>query len=98
MDYGVSMARQKINNETLWSSRSLDANHGSHHRYDYDKFVSGSFLKLIDAVRGGNVLPFNFESEVKSLAEGIEFRHGFYRLVDLPPKFVEIPERFSGLL
>lgn len=97
IDYNLSMSRQKINQETEWSQRALDARHGAHHRYNYDRFVQEWFLDVISAVRSGKIENFEFEQEIHDMVKGAKLNNNVYNLGDVRSKWVEIPDRFSGI-
>ena len=98
MDYSLAMRRQQTNRDTVWSVDSLEARHGAHHRYEYEQFVAEGFLDPVNIIRGGNVTPFVFDAEVKAMVEGKCEKNGVFWPGDAKQKYVEIPERFYGVV
>lgn len=99
MDYGAAMARQKINQDTIWSERSLSQNLGQHHRYDFEKFVHEGFFVPSNEIRQGRIAEFNFEAEIAEfLSKTVEHQGSFYVPMQMPKKYVRIPEIFRDSL
>lgn len=96
MDYGLSMARQKINIETEWSERSLTENFGAHHRYDYERFVQEGFLDAAHVVRHTKLQEFDFSENISRIAASTVEHDGFYYIPMDVVSWVEIPERFRS--
>jgi len=92
MDYSIASQRQKINNETAWSSESLAANFGAHHRYAFDRFVREGFFDPINIINQGKIATFDFSEEIARFqAETVE-RDGSYWIPMNIDRWVEIPE------
>lgn len=96
MDYGIAMARQKINRETEWSEASLKEDLGAHHRYDYDRFVREGFLDPVHTVTSAALEPFDFSEKVRELLARTVRHEGFYYIPMNITSWAQIPERFAG--
>jgi hypothetical protein len=100
MDYGIAMARQRINQQTIWSERSLAVNFGAHHRFDYRQFFHQGFLTPMSVVNRGEVGQFTFDRELQAILAETTTDGGFFRIPMKQPhsKIVGIPERFREIL
>lgn len=98
MDFYISLARQKINRETLWSARSLEQNLGAHHRYDQATFVHQNFLVPLDMIARGEVAEFEFDWELGRITAETKEHNGYFYIPMEIQKLVRIPERFAGAL
>ena len=96
MDYGFGVQRQLVNAENAWSEAQQSSGHGLHHRYGLERYVLEGFLGPMDAVRSGQLAPFDFTAEVAAMANGLTQRDGFFVPGRVEPKFVEIPARFRN--
>jgi len=96
MDYGIGMARQKVNLDTAWSERSLNENFGAHHRYGYERFVREGFLDAVNMVTNSVLDPFDFAGRIQEIVSGTEERDGFHHIPMGLTSWVEIPDRFSA--
>jgi hypothetical protein len=95
MDYTVAMRRQGVNLATQWSSRSLEENHGTHHRYDYDQFVREGFLDPVNQLRKGTA-PFDFVREIEQIQDQTREHDGFFYIPMNIYSLVEIPEHLRS--
>ncbi len=92
MDYGIASARQRINNDTVWSEHSLSQNFGAHHRYEFRQFIHELFFDPINMINQRRIQPFDFTEEIAKLdAEMIE-RDGYFSFPMNINRWVEIPE------
>jgi hypothetical protein len=98
MDYGMAIARQKINLETKWSASSLERNYGAHHRWEYKEFIHQSFLVPMDIIANNKVSVFDFSIELQDLANRTVIdAEGYYRVPMDLSKIVRVPEKFSQI-
>jgi Glycosyl transferase family 2 len=93
MDYGVSSARQKINNETVWSDDSLGQNFGAHHRYEFEQFVRESFFDPVNIINQGKIQTFDFAEEIAKIDAEIVERDQFFWFPMNIVRWVELPAK-----
>ena len=98
MDRDIAVARQKINQTTIWSDRSLARNFGAHHRFDLDKFIHAAFLVPMDMIKRNAIGEFEFSSEIAQVYKETTESNGKFHIPMNISKIVEIPERFKKLL
>jgi hypothetical protein len=99
MDYTIAVTRQKINQETSWSQKSIESHHGVHHRFDLKQFVTQTFLANVQVLDSNNVFEFQFADMVEQLKNRVAVSDlGFYEVPFGLSKTVLIPDRFADLL
>ena len=99
MDYNMAMIRQKINQDTAWSDKSLQNHHGVHHRYELKRFVTETFFSTVSMLEHNNVSDFLFQDVVNQLiSRTTRSDRGFYEVPFGISKTVVIPERFASVI
>jgi hypothetical protein len=98
MDFYIALARQQINRDTVWSSRSLEQKLGAHHRFDQQTFVHNNFLGLADMIKRGEIGEFEFEKELEAISVGTKEHQGSFYIPMNIQKLVRIPERFAEII
>ena len=98
MDYGIAVARQVVNQETVWSERSLAVKFGDHHRWNIQKFVHEYFLVPIHIFNENLFMDFSFEDELTQIKSETISNGGFFSIPMNVSKFVKIPPHWSNLI
>ncbi len=100
MDFTTSTNRHQLNRRNDWSGKSLERNYGAHHRYSLKQFIMENFFSLVDRRNRGELTQFGFGPEIKVMVERTVIDpEGNYRPpMDVPAKFVQIPERFAQIV
>ncbi len=98
MDLAMCLQRLAYTRAMPWSERSLRLGRGRHQRIDDDALVR-RFKKDAQAYRSGP-LPFDFSLEASEINRNATIKDsGFWSFeLDNPSKFMEIPERFFGIV
>ncbi len=98
MDYGMACARQVVNNETIWSKRSLDRQFGGHHRWNLAQFVHHGFFVPSDVFKRDGFGEFDLTAEVETIHNNTALTNGFWRIPTNVYKWIRIPDRFRNQL
>ena len=96
MDYSVAMNRQRINQDTVWSSRGIEQKHGAHHRYDFDRFVRKSFLDPINILKNKGLDPFDFTQQIAEINSRVRTEKDAFHIPMNIYSLVELPERLRN--
>jgi hypothetical protein len=91
MDFNIAVARQQINRDTIWSTRSLELNLGFQHRFDDKQFVHRYFHSPLDIINRGDVQEFDFSFEIGQIIANTREMN-----LQKIEKIVRIPERFQS--
>ncbi len=99
VDYGASIARQRINLATVWSDDALSSRPDTHHRYGVERFMRQGFLRQLALIEQTKCFDFTFEQEIEEIrSRTVQDHQGFFRFPLDISKIVKIPERFQTCL
>jgi hypothetical protein len=98
IDIDMTLARQALTRTIVWSERSLSTGRGRHQRDD-DQKVKNRFEVDKRSFKEGPV-PFDFHEEARAIeATAYANSKGIWvRNVEVPPKYMRIPERYFGIV
>jgi hypothetical protein len=98
MDYAIAVNRQVVNQETVWSKRSIDENLGVHHRWDMKTFVQNLFFVPADIYARNGFVDFEFSGEIEAFQDRTTLANGSWYIPMDMHKFVRFPDRFRALI
>jgi hypothetical protein len=94
VDRDCALNRLHLTQKVPWSQKAIEANHGTHHRYDDERFVKEFFLDRVNQFRKQGAQPFQFDAEIARLQQESSLSSGVFRIRQFTGPVVEIPERF----
>jgi hypothetical protein len=94
MDRGCALNRLHVTQKVTWSQKAIDSNHGTHHRYDDERFEREFFRDRVNQLRRQGLQPFHFEAEIARVRLDSAPIAAVFRIKHFSGPIAEIPERF----
>ena len=98
MDMDISLARLRLTRAMAWSADTLARGHGGHQRVSDEEHLLRSFRTPAQHVLTHGAAPFDFEEDLRRLAEGITVVDGFHVPRYFRGAVARIPDDFCGLI
>jgi hypothetical protein len=98
MDIAASLGRLRLTRAMAWSERALQQNWARRQRQSDEERIREEFEEPAEQVASRGVAPFEFDTEMKRVADSLRLRDGLYRVDAFRGPMVRVPDVFAGLI